>query len=167
MCPQWSFYAHIVRRGGGSHLCNIVLDARDVYYYLVHSSCIRQMQGGIKMIGFHSVQGIIQCIDFDWPMPGRTRRICPTSPIKEKSFFSETQLPQAARVLVLSSLAASLNAYVARLMSLQALIEEKLRAEIEPCHLEVINESHMHNAPAGAESHFKVIVVSEKFEGMS
>ena len=52
-------------------------------------------------------------------------------------------------------------------MSLQALIEEKLRAELEPCHLEVINESGMHNAPAGAESHFKVIVVSEKFEGVS
>lgn len=50
-------------------------------------------------------------------------------------------------------------------MSLQALIEEKLRAELEPSHLEVINESGMHNAPAGAESHFKVIVVSDKFEG--
>eukprot|EP00904_Undaria_pinnatifida_P000599 jgi/Undpi1/1053/HiC_scaffold_10.g04516.m1 len=50
-------------------------------------------------------------------------------------------------------------------MSLQALIEEKLSAELEPCHLEVINESGMHNAPPGAESHFKVIVVSEKFEG--
>lgn len=52
-------------------------------------------------------------------------------------------------------------------MSLQALIERKLREELEPSHLEVINESGMHNAPAGAESHFKVIVVSEKFEGVS
>lgn len=50
-------------------------------------------------------------------------------------------------------------------MSLQALIERKLRDELEPSHLEVINESGMHNAPAGAESHFKVVVVSEKFEG--
>lgn len=53
------------------------------------------------------------------------------------------------------------------LMSLQALIEEKLQKDLEPSHLEVINESQSHhNAPHGAESHFKVIVVSSKFEGV-
>jgi BolA protein len=30
-------------------------------------------------------------------------------------------------------------------------------------HLEVVDESHMHSVPEGAESHFKVIVVSERF----
>lgn len=50
-------------------------------------------------------------------------------------------------------------------MALQALIEQKLQAELEPVHLDVINESGMHNAPPGAESHFKVVVVSKKFEG--
>lgn len=50
-------------------------------------------------------------------------------------------------------------------MSLQAVIEEKLGKELEPTHLQVINESQNHNAPPGAESHFKVIVVSGKFEG--
>lgn len=50
-------------------------------------------------------------------------------------------------------------------MSLQALIEEKLRKDLEPAHLEVLNESGKHNAPPGAESHFKVIVISKKFEG--
>lgn len=50
-------------------------------------------------------------------------------------------------------------------MALQAVIEQKLQAELEPVHLDVINESGMHNAPPGAESHFKVVVVSQKFEG--
>lgn len=44
-------------------------------------------------------------------------------------------------------------------------IEEKLRVEFEPAHLEVIDESYRHNVPAGAESHFKVVIVSNRFEG--
>ncbi|ANI28309.1 transcriptional regulator BolA [Yersinia entomophaga] len=44
-------------------------------------------------------------------------------------------------------------------------IEEKLRAAFEPVHLEVINESYRHNVPAGSESHFKVVIVSDKFAG--
>ena len=39
-------------------------------------------------------------------------------------------------------------------------IEEKLNKDIEPWHLEVINESPNHNVPDGAESHFKIIIVS-------
>lgn len=51
-------------------------------------------------------------------------------------------------------------------MALQAVIKQKLQLELEPVHLEVINESQSHhNASPGAESHFKVIVVSTKFEG--
>ncbi|WP_409159103.1 transcriptional regulator BolA [Pectobacterium sp. B2J-2] len=44
-------------------------------------------------------------------------------------------------------------------------IEEKLRVGFEPVHLEVIDESYRHNVPAGAESHFKVVLVSDKFTG--
>ena len=51
-------------------------------------------------------------------------------------------------------------------MSVQANIEEKLRILLAPSHLQVINESHMHNVPPGSESHFKVVVVSERFDGM-
>jgi len=47
---------------------------------------------------------------------------------------------------------------------MQAQLEARLRASFEPMHLEVINESHMHNVPEGSESHFKVIVVAEAFE---
>lgn len=50
-------------------------------------------------------------------------------------------------------------------MSLQQSIEHKLNAGLDPVHLEVANESHMHSGPAGAESHFKVTVVSERFTG--
>lgn len=37
----------------------------------------------------------------------------------------------------------------------------------QPTHLEVINESNMHNVPKGSESHFKVVVVSMDFENLS
>ncbi|CAO97558.1 transcriptional regulator BolA [Erwinia tasmaniensis] len=42
-------------------------------------------------------------------------------------------------------------------------IEEKLRTAFSPLQLEVQDESHRHNVPAGAESHFKVVIVSESF----
>ena len=42
-------------------------------------------------------------------------------------------------------------------------IENKLEKGLEPWHLEVINESPNHNVPDGAESHFKIVIVSEKF----
>ncbi len=50
-------------------------------------------------------------------------------------------------------------------MRVQQAIETKLREGLSPSHLEVINESSGHNVPPGSESHFKVIVVSEHFEG--
>ena len=50
-------------------------------------------------------------------------------------------------------------------MSTQATIEQRITDSLKPMHLEVINESDMHNVPPGSESHFKVTVVSEKFEG--
>uniref|UniRef100_A0A2M4C411 Putative stress-induced protein uvi31 n=1 Tax=Anopheles marajoara TaxID=58244 RepID=A0A2M4C411_9DIPT len=49
-------------------------------------------------------------------------------------------------------------------------IENAIRAglskELAPVHLEVVNESYMHNVPKGAETHFKVLVVSPQFEGL-
>lgn len=44
-------------------------------------------------------------------------------------------------------------------------IEEKLRVGFEPVHIVVSDESYRHNVPAGAESHFKVVLVSDKFTG--
>lgn len=42
-----------------------------------------------------------------------------------------------------------------------------LKERFEPIHLEVVNESYMHNVPKGAETHFKVLVVSNKFQELS
>ncbi|SFU69613.1 transcriptional regulator BolA [Xenorhabdus koppenhoeferi] len=42
-------------------------------------------------------------------------------------------------------------------------IKTKLQAAFKPSHLEVVNESYRHNVPAGSESHFKVIVISNDF----
>ncbi|MBL4821098.1 MAG: BolA/IbaG family iron-sulfur metabolism protein [Gammaproteobacteria bacterium] len=50
-------------------------------------------------------------------------------------------------------------------MSIQEVIEEKLNNEFQPVYLVVENESHMHGGPA-TESHFKLTVVSEIFNGM-
>ena len=48
-------------------------------------------------------------------------------------------------------------------MSMQQTIAGKLEQALSPEHLEVINESYMHNVPEGSESHFKVIIVSDAF----
>ena len=44
-------------------------------------------------------------------------------------------------------------------------IESKLDGALAPAHLVVEDESHMHNVPEGAESHFNVFVVADAFEG--
>lgn len=46
-------------------------------------------------------------------------------------------------------------------------IEETLRAALSPALLRVDNESHMHSVPKGSETHFKVVVVSAAFAGLS
>lgn len=48
-------------------------------------------------------------------------------------------------------------------MSIAEQITDKLTAALQPTHLDVINESFMHNVPKGSESHFKVVVVAEAF----
>jgi len=56
-------------------------------------------------------------------------------------------------------------------------IKEKLKQSFNPSHLEVIDESHKHAHHTGAkahaqeggsaESHFQVVIISEKFTGLS
>ena len=50
-------------------------------------------------------------------------------------------------------------------MSVQSDIEAKLTQSLQPDHLEVINESNNHNVPPGSESHFKVLIATDKFDG--
>lgn len=49
-------------------------------------------------------------------------------------------------------------------MKIQNQITDKLTAHFSPTYLQVENESYKHNVPAGSESHFKVVVVSNEFE---
>jgi stress-induced morphogen len=46
-------------------------------------------------------------------------------------------------------------------------IVEKITSALSPVHLAVVNESYMHSVPRGSETHFKVFVVSDKFEGQT
>jgi BolA protein len=46
-------------------------------------------------------------------------------------------------------------------------IEKKLNSSFSINELTVENESHNHNVPAGSESHFKVVLVSNDFKGMN
>lgn len=50
-------------------------------------------------------------------------------------------------------------------MSMQAIIEAKLREALAPAHLAVVNESHKHNVPPGSEKHFRIVVVADAFAG--
>ena len=48
-------------------------------------------------------------------------------------------------------------------MSMLEHIRNKLSSSLTLHHIEVINESHLHNTPPDSESHFKAILVSEDF----
>lgn len=50
-------------------------------------------------------------------------------------------------------------------MSIQTTIEQKLTEALTPTYLQVINESHAHNVPPHSETHFKVVIVTEAFNG--
>ena len=49
-------------------------------------------------------------------------------------------------------------------MNIKDTIEAKLQS-LQPQFLEIINESHRHNVSPGSESHFKVTIVSDEFNG--
>lgn len=50
-------------------------------------------------------------------------------------------------------------------MVVQQEIQQILQAQFQPELLEVVNESHMHSVPPNSETHFKVVLVSDQFEG--
>ncbi|CAK9832996.1 BolA-like protein DDB_G0274169 [Anthophora retusa] len=53
---------------------------------------------------------------------------------------------------------------VAQNALVESSIKKKLMESLNPFHIEIINESYMHNVPKGSETHFKVIVVSDAFK---
>ena len=50
-------------------------------------------------------------------------------------------------------------------MSVAEAIESKVRDALPVAHLELENESHRHNVPANSETHFKLVLVSDAFQG--
>ncbi|HEX4892767.1 MAG TPA: BolA family protein [Hyphomicrobiaceae bacterium] len=56
-------------------------------------------------------------------------------------------------------------------MTVEQGIREALMIALEPTRLDVVNESHMHaghaSSPGTGESHFRVLVVSPLFKGLS
>lgn len=45
-------------------------------------------------------------------------------------------------------------------------IRQTINAQLQPQHVELVNESHMHAGPA-TDSHFKLIVVAGAFQGQN
>ncbi|OOF51372.1 BolA family protein [Rodentibacter trehalosifermentans] len=52
-------------------------------------------------------------------------------------------------------------------MSKQQALLAKIHTEFRPHFVAVENESHLHSSGRGADSHFKFVIVSDIFEGMS
>ena len=51
-------------------------------------------------------------------------------------------------------------------MNVQETIENKITEALSPSYLTVMNESYMHSEPPGSESHFKLVVVTDSFDGL-
>ena len=51
-------------------------------------------------------------------------------------------------------------------MKIQNELEAIISKDFAPEPIELVNESYMHSVPAGSESHFKLVLVSEQFSGM-
>jgi BolA protein len=52
-------------------------------------------------------------------------------------------------------------------MLMKDIIEQKLSDSFSVAHMQVEDESHGHNVPAGAQSHFKVVLVTDDFAGQN
>lgn len=52
-------------------------------------------------------------------------------------------------------------------MKIQTSLETKIRQHFSPLELEIENESHKHSSGLGAESHFRVLIVSDLFSSQS
>ena len=51
-------------------------------------------------------------------------------------------------------------------MTVQQDIELQLAQDFVPVYMDVVNESHQHSVPANSETHFKVVLVSQRFDGL-
>mgnify|MGYP000423755197 CR=1 FL=1 len=52
-------------------------------------------------------------------------------------------------------------------MKLENLLRESLVHALNPSVCDLDNESHGHNVPKNSETHFRLVIVSEAFDGLS
>jgi len=52
-------------------------------------------------------------------------------------------------------------------MSLETLLCNSLTETLNPSVLDLENESHSHNVPKNSETHFRLVIVSQNFDGLS
>ncbi len=50
-------------------------------------------------------------------------------------------------------------------MTVAETLKQKLETALAPVSLDIANESHMHSVPPNSETHFRVVVVSDAFDG--
>ena len=99
----------------------------------------------------------------------RQRLTCSTSDaLLEVRSYGPVQVPRAGLVWRIEQGVRTNRALVLEeSVSLQQTMEIKIREAFQPIHLQIINESAMHNVPPGSESHFRLVIVSRHFEGQS
>jgi|TARA_B110000305_G_scaffold210436_1_gene244134 stress-induced morphogen len=51
--------------------------------------------------------------------------------------------------------------------SIESAIKKAIKKSYNPVHIDIVNESFMHNVPKDSESHFKLLVVSNFFKNMT
>lgn len=100
---------------------------------------------------------------------GCVGRVCGLSPV---SFVSPQRMLSARSAQCMVSMATRScvsrgSAGSAAAGPVEAAIRAKLEQALSPEVLELRNESGGHAVPAGSETHFRVAVVSSRFEGMS
>ena len=49
---------------------------------------------------------------------------------------------------------------------MEEIIRRKIEEEFSPIYIELENESHRHSVPKGSATHFRLVLVSEKFNGL-
>ena len=89
-------------------------------------------------------------------------------PLVNKAFWPSTYFGEGgAKVLSWRGVRciSSTNSIMTEGGPLQEAITAKITEAFTPEDLKIMNESHMHNVPSNSETHFKVVVVSEAFEG--
>ncbi|KAK3896141.1 hypothetical protein Pcinc_000190 [Petrolisthes cinctipes] len=108
--------------------------------------------------------------------PGRLKSATPyaSQPASERNYslqlYHHLQMSKLWRLVSPLSYSrksiAQLHAKMSTGGPVEATMRRKLEAALSPTHLDIINESFMHNVPPDSETHFKVVVVAKAFNDL-